>query len=169
MPLTSDILKKYNRKVFCETGTHTGDGIECALTAGYEKIISIELEQYYFQGASNRFAFNHRVKILKGDSSICLLTALASVSEPFVLWLDAHPSGNLTSQNTPTLSEIEGLWRWLCLSKIPTVLLCDDMRLFDPESKSTIVKTIERLFPNSTIGFIDSPIAQKDILEVKIP
>ena len=43
MPATAEQLSKYNgNKIFIETGSLTGDGIQRALDAGYEKVISIE-------------------------------------------------------------------------------------------------------------------------------
>ena len=53
MPLNPNaselIMRKGNRKIFIETGTAEGDGIECALKAGFEEIYSIELNPNLFE------------------------------------------------------------------------------------------------------------------------
>ena len=41
------IIEKFSN-VFVETGTFYGEGIQVAINAGYEKIISIEIFKKYF-------------------------------------------------------------------------------------------------------------------------
>ena len=53
------IFSKYKKNnFFLETGAYLGDGIQQALHAGYEKIISIELSDYHFHLCSRKFHAN---------------------------------------------------------------------------------------------------------------
>lgn len=99
MPLNPDenLLNEYvkNRKikVFIETGTADGDGVQCALDAGFEKIYSIELNSSLFEKCKKRFENNENVNLICGSSEIELPKILENIDESFVLWLDAHFSG----------------------------------------------------------------------------
>ena len=42
------LFLKYKTKVFIETGTHMGNGIDRALDIGYDKIFSVEIMEGYF-------------------------------------------------------------------------------------------------------------------------
>jgi hypothetical protein len=88
-------LQKYkkNIKIFIETGSADGDGIDSALNAGFEKIISIELNPILYEKCKNRFKNNSNVELFCGSSEVLLPTILSKINEPFLLWLDAHFSG----------------------------------------------------------------------------
>ena len=45
MPSKVENFKKYPNPVFVETGSLMGDGIQQALEAGFQKVISIELSE----------------------------------------------------------------------------------------------------------------------------
>jgi len=54
--LTVPLLKKYAyNKYFLETGTYTGGGVQVAAYAGFEHIISIELDETYYNASSSLF------------------------------------------------------------------------------------------------------------------
>lgn len=97
MPLNPDaselIERKKNIKIFIETGTADGDGIECALKAGFEKIYSIELNPNLFKRCKERFKVNKNVHLILGSSEKELPKILENINEPFLLWLDAHWAG----------------------------------------------------------------------------
>lgn len=97
MPLNPNgselISRKKNRKIFIETGTADGDGVECALKSGFEQIYSIELNPILFENCKNRFKNYDNVHLVCGSSETELPNILELINEPFVLWLDAHWSG----------------------------------------------------------------------------
>jgi hypothetical protein len=97
MPLdiNGNDLKKYkaDHKIFIETGSAYGDGIQSALNAGFETIISIELNPLLYEKCKNRFKNNLNVQLFCGSSEIILPQILEKINEPFLLWLDAHWSG----------------------------------------------------------------------------
>lgn len=93
-PNASELIEhKKDRKVFIETGSADGDGIECALKSGFEKIYSIELNPILFEKCKEKFKNNKNVHLFCGSSEIELPKILELIDEPFVLWLDAHWSG----------------------------------------------------------------------------
>tara|TARA_R100000005_G_C4956577_1_gene174877 strand:- start:319 stop:957 length:639 start_codon:yes stop_codon:yes gene_type:complete len=90
---TKDLLrlKKSDQKIFIETGSANGDGIEAALQAGFAKIYSIELNEYFAERCRKRFE-GKPVEIIEGSSCDKLPSILKAVKDPFFLWLDAHYS-----------------------------------------------------------------------------
>jgi hypothetical protein len=97
MPLNQNaselIERKKDKKIFIETGSADGDGIHCALKAGFEKIYSIELNPDLFENCKKRFYNYDNVHLICGSSEIELPKILDTINEPFILWLDAHWSG----------------------------------------------------------------------------
>lgn len=93
-PNASELIeRKKDRKVFIETGSADGDGIECALKSGFKEIYSVELNPVLFENCKKRFEKNKNVHLFCGSSEIELPKILELVNESFVLWLDAHWSG----------------------------------------------------------------------------
>ena len=50
-----DHFKKYKNKLFVESGTFLGNGLKCALNAGFEKCYTIEIHPYLYEKAQQRF------------------------------------------------------------------------------------------------------------------
>jgi hypothetical protein len=92
MPSKTDNFKKYLNEVFIETGSYMGDGIRQAITAGYNKIISIELSEKYFDYCKSIFKENPNVEIVKGDSYKVLPDIINNINTPITFWLDGHHS-----------------------------------------------------------------------------
>jgi hypothetical protein len=107
MPLEN--LKKYS-ELFIETGTHLGEGVHKALNSGYSRVISIELDDKYYQHSAAIFNSYSNVKIIKGDSAIILQDILKTVNEQATFWLDGHYSGGDTAWGKyqfPIMAELE--------------------------------------------------------------
>lgn len=134
MPLTTNIFKKYPNKIFIETGSHMGDGIQLAIEAGFETIISIELSDKYFQIASNRFKQNENVLVLLGDSIEVLPKILDSLNTSATFWLDGHYSCGDTALGkywAPLMQELELIKN----NHIKThTIIIDDMRCWKDEN-----------------------------------
>ena len=57
------IFKDYkNNNFFLETGAYYGVGIQQALDAGYENIVSIELSEHYYNLCKQKFQNNKKNK-----------------------------------------------------------------------------------------------------------
>jgi hypothetical protein len=89
---------KHNN-IFVETGSHYGDGIQLALEAGFEKIISIECNEQYYLRCVDRFCGNEKVQLYYGDSSVDLSKMISDINESVTFWLDAHYMWNDPNQD----------------------------------------------------------------------
>ena len=76
--------------VFIETGSYVGTGIDAALAAGFPKIISIEVNDFFYQICKKMFAEQPKVQIRFGDSILVLPEVLKDINEKCTFWLDGH-------------------------------------------------------------------------------
>ncbi|MGE5438078.1 MAG: hypothetical protein ACM3O3_12770 [Syntrophothermus sp.] len=136
MERTVNIFKNYTEnKVFIETGSYKGDGIEKALEAGFDKIISIEITPEYYELCVEKFKDNENVKIYLGDSVKLLSDILNDINEPVVLWLDAHytePTTLYGDKMCPVLDEINIIKEHA--KKYNDIILIDDMRCWTEDN-----------------------------------
>ena len=105
--LPLDILKKYKKdyKIFFESGTNEGDSVQTALDAGFERIISVELDEEIYRRANRRFSAFPQVTILHGLTTQMLEVFLPALQEKVLFFLDGHPDA--TSGMTPIMDEID--------------------------------------------------------------
>lgn len=110
MPSSSGLFKKYLSGVFVETGSYVGDGVACALEAGFNRIYSIELADKYYKHCTARFSGDQRVTIVKGDSGIMLYEAIKDIDCKMTFWLDGHHSCGDTALGcawSPLMQELD--------------------------------------------------------------
>lgn len=127
---TSDVFRTHQKRIFIETGSYRGDGIQNALDAGFEEIYSVELAPHLYEYCCDRFAGNPHVHLYLGDSSIVLKTILDEIYEPATFWLDGHYSSGDTAKgqlNSPILHELSIIKNHHI--KTHTILI-DDVRMF---------------------------------------
>jgi len=48
-------FKKFKNELFVESGTFLGNGLKCALDAGFEKCFTIEIHPHLYEKAQSRF------------------------------------------------------------------------------------------------------------------
>jgi hypothetical protein len=120
---------KYRLKILVETGTYYGDMVE-ALLGDFEKIYSIELSEYLYTRAKQRFSDADNVVLVQGDSSKELKKILNDLKTPALFWLDGHYSGGVTARgekDCPIYEELEQIFN----SGIKGhVIIVDDALLF---------------------------------------
>jgi len=126
---------RYPNKVFVETGSYRGDGIQAALDSGFETVISIEIANKYHMFCTGRFneLLNKKVFLYRGDSSVILFNVIKTINEPITFWLDGHWSGDDTGfgfDRYPLLLELDQIYRHHI--KNHTILI-DDVRLFNTQ------------------------------------
>lgn len=154
MPSPSNIFQKYPNNYFVETGSGGGEGIQRAISAGFQKIISIELSEKYFNICKKKFESNENVEIVLGDSSIVLSSIILSINQPITFWLDGHHSCGDTALGkywSPLMIELEQIGNHS--SKNHTILI-DDLRCWnvnnpvirfgEKEIKESILKINEK-------------------------
>lgn len=151
MPANIEVFKKYPNIVFIETGSYLGDGIQQALSAGFQNIISIELSDKYHSISTNRFINKPNVKVIKGDSYKVLPDIIKDINTNITFWLDGHYSCEDTALGdywSPLMQELDAIKEHSI--KTHTILI-DDMRCWEE--------------PNTTHGFFKDDILRK-LLEI---
>lgn len=164
MPLNPNaselISRKGDRSIFIETGTADGDGVECALKAGFDLIYSIELNPFLFEECKKRFKKNKNVHLICGSSEVELPKILENVNKPFVLWLDAHWSGGnyigeLMDVYLP--KELRSILNYSDKFN-DSVIMIDDMNhyIHNKEFCNLIESLVNQIKTNGTLGYCDS-------------
>lgn len=158
---------KGNNRVFIETGSYRGDGIQLAIDAGYEKIISIDLDPEAIDFCKNRFdLFNHPrpdIILRQGDSADCLTTVLEFCNEPITFWLDSHwqmLEGTEPGNNPfPLRHELAQIYRHQI--KQHTILI-DDMLIMQPDivgfSNNEVRKWLMDINPDYKLEYFANPV-----------
>jgi hypothetical protein len=98
--LLREVAQRHGLRVLVETGTYMGE-TAWALRNSFDRIETIELEPTLARLARIRFAHTPTVRTHEGDSAAVLPTILASLDEPALFWLDAHPSTDRTARGGP--------------------------------------------------------------------
>lgn len=169
---TSEVFRSHPNRIFIETGSYMGDGIQNALDAGFEEVYSIELAPNHYKQCRMRFKHNPQVHLYFGDSSVVLKTILETITEPVTFWLDGHYSWGTTAKgatNTPILKELEIIAQHPI--KTHTILI-DDVRQFgamefDYIERETIINLLLSINPNYTIYYQDG-YQKDDVLVAEI-
>ena len=134
-------LYKHKTDIFVETGTYIGNGLNCALNAGFNKCYSIEIHKYLYDNAVKRFEKEisiGNVELYYGDSSILFDDIVSKLTSRTTFWLDAHISaqyGEKLSKNCPVLDELD------CIRNHPIkthTIMIDDLNCFGNEAHDNI-------------------------------
>jgi hypothetical protein len=146
------LFKKYkgNHKLFFETGTHKGDGVQNALNMGFEEAVSIEILPEFYKRCVERFKDKieeNKVHLFLGDSNERMEEMLALVKEPSLIFLDGH-----FSDGNPLWGELEILKNHPI--KTHTIIV-DDIPNYFGDGKIVKEKLLE-INPNYTLVYEDS-------------
>ena len=126
----SELIRRFGLVNFVETGTYLGDSTAVAAEL-FDEVHSIELSKELAARAADRFGSAPRVHIYNGDSAEHLPEILKGLARPTLFWLDGHYSSGITAKgrlNTPILDELRFIH---ALGPKGSVLLIDDLRLFE--------------------------------------
>ena len=119
----------YLNPVFIESGSYAGEGIMAAIRAGFPRIISIELSDYYYTFCKEKFRNISNIELYFGDSIEVLPEILKGINERCTFWLDGHFCQDYTASGimpVPLMEELK------IIAKHPIkdhTLILDDMRL----------------------------------------
>lgn len=161
MPASTALFKKYPNKWFVETGSYKGDGIQRALDAGFDRIISVELSDDLFTRCIGRFMKQIqelKVELWDGNSFDQLLIMIDEIKEPITFWLDAHYSEGCTAKGnemSPILKELA------IIADHPVkthTILIDDVRQFGTKHfgfirENQIVGALKRINPDYKLTY----------------
>lgn len=143
------LFKKYkgDHKLFFETGTHKGDGVQNALDMGFEEVISIEILPEFYEGCVERFKDNNKVHLFLGDSNERMEEMLELIKEPSLIFLDGHFNNG------------DPLWKELEILKNHPIkthtIIVDDMPNYFGNGEKVKEKLLE-INPNYTLVYEDS-------------
>jgi hypothetical protein len=137
------LRENYKLGMFLETGTLHGGGVESALNAGFENIISIEIEPTLAAAAKERFNTNKNIDIIEGDSSKVIKEIVNSIQHNTLFWLDAHfPGADIGIRpyrdclkydyNTRIPLEVELTAIAARQGKFKDVIIADDLWVYKP-------------------------------------
>jgi len=165
LSLENLFFAKGDSTVFVETGTNIGSGVQQALNAGFEKIISIECIPSLYENCKNRFSDNKNVEIIFGNSREELFPSIKNIKEKIVFWLDGHEYYDI-----PLLEELE------CIEnsfRDDHTILIDDIRMMGSEEWSNfslqpVIDKIKKINSQYQISYLDSYMGLSDILLAKI-
>ncbi|BCX50023.1 glycosyltransferase group 1 family [Haloferula helveola] len=124
-----DYAKRFDLKLFVETGTFKGDTVEM-MRPYFERIYSIELADKFYGEAKKRFAGVSKIELFHGDSGKLMPEVVAKLDAPTLFWLDGHYSGGDTAQGelkAPVWPELRAIFAGM---KERFVVLIDDARCF---------------------------------------
>jgi hypothetical protein len=164
MSATKGLFGKYLNRVFIETGSNYGDGIQQALDEGFEVVYSCEVDEERYMYCVKRFKLNLHVFLIHADTLKFLQEILPTIDEPVTFWLDAH-KGNGKS---PLLQELEIISNHDI--KTHTILI-DDLRDWHVKKCGFDTQILKKhcLKINSTYQFVlEDGYTPNDILVAKI-
>jgi len=99
--------------VFFETGTHHGDSVQDALDLGFERIISIEIDERFYEHCMSRFSLLDvwdKVKLFLGSTEDNIEKLIQEwVNGKCMFWIDAHTGG--PGAGSPFKMEIEAIMK----------------------------------------------------------
>lgn len=129
-----------------ETGTFKGDGT-IELSKRYKKVITIELDEQIFQKGKKRLLPYLNIKCIHGNSAEVLKTILPTLTGTTLFWLDAHFSGNSSTDWN------NSMWKGFGEN---TGVLNNDVSI--PQNQNPLnleVEIIAKLHKGSVILYID--------------
>lgn len=179
IPKPKNFLAIYLTEAFVETGSHRGDGIQCALDAGFPCVYSVDISPFSYGWCSCRFSTQKdKVDLYLNDSRAFLKELLPRISHRCTFWIDAHWCGGNGEMNgkdggddndVPLLEELQIIGEHEVKDHI---ILIDDVRLFGTGSYPTlgvVLLTLKKINPGYVYFFRDSEDFKEDILVALIP
>jgi len=171
--LFKHVLQKYMNPIFVETGTADGGGVHIAISVGFEKIFSIEIDQGKQLKNLERFRGREDVILITGDSSKELVRIIPMIDRKATFWLDAHLHRKKHGMKVrcPLYEELDIIGT----SQIKNhTIMIDDMRVIGKETwgksldMDEIISRILDINTNYRISFEENSESKNDIMVATI-
>jgi len=136
--------KKYDTKVFIETGT-AGGGTVLELEKYFDKLYTIELDPTLFHQGRAKVEKHSKITCLYGDSGIIMHKILDSLVVPATFWLDAHYSGEGTAKgmlDTPIINELRSIFSHKIKNHL---IVIDDAREFNGTKDYPTIEELKKM------------------------
>jgi hypothetical protein len=139
-----DFFNLQHCKIFLETGTFNGNGVDWAVYNNhYDEIYSIEIDKLKYDYCINKFKNNNKVQIINDSSENHLKKIVPKLNKSTFVYLDAHFDGNY-----PIINESKIILN--NFYDLNNIIVCiDDERLFSKNLKIEVTN-LYKLY-----GFID--------------
>jgi hypothetical protein len=149
-----ELFRERGHRTFLESGTYRGD------TTAYfvphaDRVITVEIDDQYYQKAKARFAAEPKVEVVIGDALAEIPRIVGELGDPPLIWLDGHYSGGATGLGVevePALTIIELIGG---VAPAGTTIIVDDLRLFgrlaDFPGLDDLILTARKAFPTATL------------------
>lgn len=158
---------KGNHTTWIETGSFKGDAIELARQAGYNHIYSMDIDPANTDHCRTRFQLetkNPHIRVSTGDSAVALSKLMRYITEPAMIWLDAHSQlfddEPETENPFPLLMELEQLAKHPV--KTHSILIDDILMLTHPDvtgwNRDTIENALLKINPAYKLTYLSNPV-----------
>jgi len=106
-----ETLRGYLTPYFVETGTHTGATVDVALRVGFSHILSVEIEEKFYNMCEEKYKDNSKVSLWLGDSAVMLEEMIMPINDKITFLLDGHthPGAKVGKKNVPILEELDAI------------------------------------------------------------
>lgn len=146
--VVSEYGKRFGINILFESGTFRGDMVY-AVKNQFKRIITIELNDYYFKNAVKLFKNDKHIKIIFGDSGKEIKRIIKLIKKPVVFWLDGHFVGKGTAKgklNTPIVNELKAILNHKIKSH---VILIDDAGYFNGKNDYPTIEEVKGMLKGS--------------------
>lgn len=171
MPISKEVLKKYKSKVFFETGSAYGDGIQTALDCKFKYIYSCEPNNDLYKYCMIKFEDNPQVILSNMDSVTFLHEYLNMNSDTpdTTYWLDAHTNGRkdkVYNKPSPILDELNIIYNMHEDDNF--IILIDDIRLFRRNKWGVKLDDIYKFISDNNLKFnFEDGYKKDDIMVIR--
>jgi hypothetical protein len=160
---TVELIKKYFKPIYVETGCACGDGILRAQEAGCNEIHGLDVNGSYVNQCKKRSGIEDTLLVGKAENLLPSIMRKLKGKEA-IIFLDAHKVSNEGNQTLPLIKELSIIWG--SGQKNHTIMI-DDVRLFGGElkvSREKVVAMLSIINSNYNIVTEDSNTNKGDVL-----
>lgn len=147
-------VKQYAREfdlhVLVEAGTYFGEMVQ-ATRRHFREIYSVELEDWLFERARQKFSRYPHVHVLHGNSEVLIPQIVSQLTEPALFWLDAGYYGFAGAVGNPDRIVIE-LTAIFAHAISDHVVLIDDARGFSGQNGAAGIDDLKELVARKAPG-----------------